>query len=41
MQRKLWRETMSGEKRLDKFFQQNGVILLAFSGGILVGQAVS
>ena len=41
MQRKIRHETMSGEQRLDTFFKENGVILFAFSGGLLVGQVVS
>ena len=41
MQRKIRRETMSGEQRLDKFLQQNGLILTAFSGGIVISQIAS
>jgi hypothetical protein len=38
MHRKLRRETMSDEKRAEKFLKQNAILLLAFSGGILVGK---
>ena len=41
MQRKIRRETMSGEQRLDKFLQQNGLILTAFSGGVVISQIAS
>ena len=41
MQRKIRRETMSGEQRLDKFLQQNGLLLTAFSGGVVISQIAS
>merc|ERR1712018_200518 len=37
MHRKLRRETVSDEKRLEKFLKQNAILLLAFSGGLLIG----
>ena len=38
MQRKLRRETLSGQQRFDKFIEQNGVLLLSFSSGVILGQ---
>jgi len=41
MHRKLRRETVSDEKRLEKFLKKNAFVLLAFSGGILAGRLSS
>jgi hypothetical protein len=41
MQRKIRRETLSGEQRLDRFMKQDGVVLFAFSTGIVLGQIVN
>ena len=38
MQRKIRRETLSGQQRFDKFIEQNGVLLLSFGSGAFIGQ---
>lgn len=41
MYRKLRRETVAGDKRLEKFLKKNAFLLLAFSGGLLMGKICS
>jgi len=41
MYRKLRRETMDGEKRLEKFLKKNAFLLMAFSGGVMIGKLCS
>ena len=38
MQRKIRRETLSGQQRFDKFIEQNSVLLLSFGSGVIIGQ---
>jgi len=38
MKRKLRRETVNSEKRLDMFFRENGVVIGSFGGAIILGQ---